>query len=395
MFIHNYYQQSGGEDKVVQQEIDLLRSKGIDVSLYSVHNDSIKEKGVVGKVKLGMGTVWSYSEYKKLKQYLLENEPNIVHVHNFFPILSPAVYYACQKLNIPVVQTLHNYRLICPSAMFMKENEVCERCLTGSILNSVKYKCYRNSKLQTASIATMITFNHMIGTWNNKINRYIALTNFAKNKFVEGGIPSNKIIVKPNFLESKDIQPISGEKYFLFVGRVSKEKGVHNLLDAWMQLSNKYDTKLIIIGDGPEREGLERTYKAKDVKFLGNQDTKKVLAYMKGAQYLVVPSIWYEGFPMTIVEAFSVGTPVICSNIGSLQEVVEDEITGFHFDYKNVEHLMSILSKALNHNSYELMRKNVFSKFEGNYTSEVNYKQLINIYQEAIKEMEYERSSKN
>ncbi|PFR30915.1 glycosyl transferase [Bacillus cereus] len=375
--------------------MDLLKSRSIEVNLYSVHNDSIKERGLIGKARLGMETIWSYSEFTRLKQYLLKNKPDVVHIHNFFPILSPAVYYACSKLKIPVVQTLHNYRLLCPSAMFMRENKICESCLKGSLFNSIKHGCYRDSKIQTIPIASMITFNRIIGTWNNKVNRYIALTNFAKDKFVEGGIPEDKLVVKPNFLEQKAVEVDINEKYLLFVGRISKEKGVHNLLRSWKQLRNKNNTKLIIIGDGPEKSNLEKEYISGDIKFLGNQETKTVLAYMKSAKYLVVPSIWYEGFPMTIVESFSVGTPVICSNIGSLQEVVEDGITGFHFNNKDSRHLTTILEKALNYDQYELMKTNVFSKFEKNYTPEVNYNQLINIYRDVIKEMEHESPSGN
>ncbi|CAM4143614.1 glycosyl transferase [Bacillus luti] len=392
LFIHNYYQQSGGEDNVVAQEMMLLKKYGIDVQLYSVHNDEIKQKSKFSKAKLAVEAVWSYTEYKKMKNYLMEIKPDVVHVHNFFPLLSPSIYYACQKLGIPIVQTLHNYRLICPSAMLMRNNQICENCLDSSLWNAVKYGCYRDSRAQTLPVTMMIKFNRIIGTWENTVDRYIALTNFSKKKFTQGGISESKIVVKPNFLmqNSEQIHRNLDEEYILFVGRISEEKGIRNLLNAWKQIDNKKGTKLYIIGDGPDKKMLESEHFADDICFLGKKDSKDVLFYMKNAKYLIVPSIWYEGFPMTIVEAYSVGTPVLCSKIGSLQEVVINGETGFHFKHNNIEEITSVIQKSLNYEGYGNMRGNVSDVFRTHYTESVNFNYLMSIYSEVIKEKKNE-----
>jgi glycosyltransferase involved in cell wall biosynthesis len=387
LFIHNFYQQPGGEDKVVASEMELLKSKGIEVNLFSAHNNTINNQNVFGKIKIALETIWSYTYYKKIKKYLTINKPDVVHVHNFFPLISPSVYYACSALNIPVVQTLHNYRIICPSATLLLNNQICEISLKGSMLNSIRYGLYHNSKLHTVPVASMISINRLLGTWNDKVSRYIALTNFAKGKFIEGGISSNKITVKPNFIKKKNIEKgLEDKKFILYVGRISIEKGLHILLKAWKNVKNKQNYKLIIIGDGPEKARLEKEYELSDIIFMGKQNENIVLEYMRSAKYLIVPSIWYEGFPMSIVESYSMGTPVICTNIGSLQEVVDHEKTGFHFKYNDFSNLSIVLERALYFTDYNKMRRDVLKKYHENYTPEVNYKKLINIYQEVIKE---------
>lgn len=243
LIIHNFYQQSGGEDKVVEQESAMLRSRGIETEHYYVHNDSIQSRGLANMAKLAVEAAWSLPEFKRIKKLLLQVKPDVVHVHNFFPVISPSVYHACERLGIPVVQTLHNYRLICPAATFMRGNKVCEKCLHGTLLHSIRHGCYRGSQLQTIPVAAMIKFNDLIGTWQHKVSRYIALTEFARDKFAESGIPLDRIAVKPNFIHHKTVktQYDPNDRYLLFVGRISAEKGVRNLLQAWSQLEDRGD----------------------------------------------------------------------------------------------------------------------------------------------------------
>lgn len=397
LLVHNYYQQGGGEDKVVAQEAALLLSKGIDVELYSVNNDVLREQGAIGKAKTALNASWSVSEFKRIKNKLMDMKPDVVHVHNFFPLISPSIYYACHSLNIPIVQTLHNYRLICPAATFLRENKVCEKCLHGSLMNSIINGCYRESKVQTLPVVSMIAINNMLGTWNNKVNRYIALTQFSKNKFVESGIYADRIAVKPNFISTQDHSLIQGsttQKYILYVGRISSEKGVQNLLEAWKRMEEKNEVKLLIIGDGPEKDKLFHLFANDSVQFLGSQPADKVLELMKHALYLVVPSIWYEGFPMTIVEAYSVGTPVLSSRIGSLQEIVEDGRTGFHFTHDDIDDMKRVLSQALNYQEYFKLKENVNNRFNTSYTADVNYIALSNIYHDVMKEKRNEYASR-
>ncbi|MNW29306.1 D-inositol 3-phosphate glycosyltransferase [compost metagenome] len=395
LIIHNFYQQSGGEDKVVEQESAMLRSRGIETEHYYVHNDSIQSRGLANMAKLAVEAAWSLPEFKRIKKLLLQVKPDVVHVHNFFPVISPSVYHACERLGIPVVQTLHNYRLICPAATFMRGNKVCEKCLHGTLLHSIRHGCYRGSQLQTIPVAAMIKFNDLIGTWQHKVSRYIALTEFARDKFAESGIPLDRIAVKPNFVHHKTVktQYDPNDRYLLFVGRISAEKGVRNLLQAWSQLEDRDGLSLVIIGDGPEKAELAAAYPQEDVRFLGKQDGDTVLDCMSRAMYVMVPSIWYEGFPMTIVESFSVGTPVLCSRLGALEEVVEDGVTGFHFQHDDLENIKTVIRCAVVYENYAAMRQKVSENYAARYTEEVNVKQLMAIYSEAMEERDYEAAA--
>ncbi|MMZ45943.1 D-inositol 3-phosphate glycosyltransferase [compost metagenome] len=395
LIIHNFYQQSGGEDKVVEQESAMLRSRGIETEHYYVHNDSIQSKGLANMAKLAVEATWSFPEFKRIKELLLRVKPDVVHVHNFFPVISPSVYHACERLGIPVVQTLHNYRLICPAATFMRGNKVCEKCLHGTLLHSIRHGCYRGSQLQTIPVAAMIKLNDLIGTWQHKVSRYIALTEFARDKFAESGIPLDRIAVKPNFIHHKKVktQYDPNDRYLLFVGRISAEKGVRNLLQAWSQLEDRDGLSLVIIGDGPEKAELAAAYPQEDVRFLGKQDGDTVLDCMSRAMYVMVPSIWYEGFPMTIVESFSVGTPVLCSRLGALEEVVEDGVTGFHFQHDDLENIKTVIRCAVAYENYAAMRQKVSENYAARYTEEVNVKQLMAIYSEAMEEHDYETAA--
>ncbi|MEE4566234.1 glycosyltransferase family 4 protein [Paenibacillus polymyxa] len=395
LIIHNFYQQSGGEDKVVEQESAMLRSRGIETEHYYVHNDSIQSKGLANMAKLAVEATWSFPEFKRIKELLLRVKPDVVHVHNFFPVISPSVYHACERLGIPVVQTLHNYRLICPAATFMRGNEVCEKCLHGTLLHSIRHGCYRGSQLQTIPVAAMIKFNELIGTWQHKVSRYIALTEFARDKFAESGIPLDRIAVKPNFVHHQTVKAKydPNDRYLLFVGRISAEKGVRNLLQAWSQLEDRGGLRLVIIGEGPEKAELAAAHQQEDIRFLGKQDGDTVLDCMSRAMYVMVPSIWYEGFPMTIVESYSVGTPVLCSRIGALEEVVEDGVTGFHFQHDDLENIKTVIRRAVAYENYAAMRQKVAQNYAAHYTEEVNVKQLLAIYSEAMEECDDEAAA--
>lgn len=395
LIIHNFYQQSGGEDKVVEQESAMLRSRGIETEHYYVHNDSIQSKGLANMAKLAVEAAWSFPEFKRIKELLLRVKPDVVHVHNFFPVISPSVYHACERLGVPVVQTLHNYRLICPAATFMRGNEVCEKCLHGTLLHSIRHGCYRGSQLQTIPVAAMIKFNELIGTWQHKVSRYIALTEFARDKFAESGIPLDRIAVKPNFIHHQTVKAKydPNDRYLLFVGRISAEKGVRNLLQAWSQLEDRGGLRLVIIGDGPQKAELAAAYSQEDIQFLGKQDGDTVLDCMSRAMYVMVPSIWYEGFPMTIVESYSVGTPVLCSRIGALEEVVEDGVTGFHFQHDDLENIKTVIRRAVAYENYAAMRQKVAENYAAHYTEEVNVKQLLAIYSEAMEECDDEAAA--
>ncbi|PYX03867.1 MAG: glycosyl transferase family 1, partial [Acidobacteria bacterium] len=243
---HNSYQHAGGEDAVFDNEARLLRQSGHEVREYLDDNHRIAE---FSSTRLGIETLWSRSSYKKLSAVLAEFRPNVVHFHNTFPLISPSVYYAARNHSVPVVQTLHNYRLFCPAAAFFRDGKVCEDCLDKSRWQAVRHACYRQSRSASSAVAAMLSFHHWYGTWKNLVNCYIALSEFSRAKFIEAGLPPEKIVVKPNFvLPDPGVGPGSRE-YAVFLGRLSEEKGLRTLVQAWAHVNR--NCPLRVIGEGP------------------------------------------------------------------------------------------------------------------------------------------------
>ncbi|MBV6623407.1 MAG: glycosyltransferase [Rivularia sp. (in: Bacteria)] len=388
LLLHNRYQLAGGEDRVVQAEKRLLEANGHEVLLLEENNQSII--GSWGNFVAARSAIYSFASRQKVGAAIETFSPDIVHVHNFFPLLSPAIYDACNNAGVPILQTLHNYRLICPKAMLFRDGKICENCVGKVPLPSIIHGCYRNSHLQTSAVAAMIFFHWLRGTWQERVNAYISLTNFQKDKMVQAGLPAEKIFIKPNFVFSPRYtnEKNKSNSYLLFVGRLSEEKGIKTLIDTYI----KYDLSipLKIVGDGPLRYNLQqkvRNTKADNfVKFLGFQDNEAVLKLMQNAICLVFPSIWYEAFPLTIAEAFASGLPVLASNIGSMAEIIEDGVTGLHFKMGDSTSLVEKIKWVSNHPEIMIsMGKNASNVYNLKYTPKINYQQLIKIYQQVIK----------
>ncbi len=381
LVIHNSYQQPGGEDQVFKLECSLLESYGHRVIRFHEHNDGVKQRNTV---ELITDTIWNRWTYQQLRNLIREAQIDIMHVHNTFPLVSPACYHAAASENIPVVQTLHNYRLLCPSATFYRNGGVCEDCLGKRLpWPSIVHSCYRGSRSATAATAAMLTAHHTLGTWENKVSAYIALTNFARNKFIEGGLPAEKIFIKPNFL---DIDPGIGSgdgEFALFLGRLTEEKGVRTLLEAW-----KSDSLLPIeiIGDGPLANEVEQAAKENEaIRWRGWQSREQVFEKMKRAKVLILPSTWYESFPVTLVEAFAMGVPVIASRLGSLASLVEQGRTGLHFAPGNGSELAEQVRWAQSHpEQLAAMRQQSRLEFTQKYTGPQNYSELMAIYQRVL-----------
>lgn len=378
LIIHNYYQHRGGEEQVFQAESDLLKANGHSVWHYTVTNDQIKE---MSSIALLGKTLWNQQVYRELRSLIQKEHIQVAHFHNTFPLISPSAYYACKAERIPVIQTCHNYRLLCPNAMFLRDGQVCEDCIGKWMpFPSVQHKCYRNSRIASAGVAAMLTTHRLAQTWNRQIDTYIALTEFARQKLVQGGIPADKVIVKPNFVHP---DPGCGDGkggYALFVGRLSTEKGIDLLLAAWQELGNKIPLK--IVGDGPLADQVSAAVnRIPGVCWLGRKPMEDVYALMKEAMFLVFPSRWYEGLPRTIIESFAVGTPVLASNLGSMSSLITPGETGFHFETGNVKDLVNQVLKAIA--QVELMadmRLRVRTKFIENYMAETSYQKLEEIY---------------
>lgn len=381
--IHNLYQIRGGEDESRQAEENLLREMGHEVTVYEEHNDRIAK---MNQLQVASRTIWSQEAYQIIQSKLKQQPHDIVHVQNFFPLISPSVYYAAKAEGVPVVQTLRNYRLLCPNGLFFREGQVCEDCLGKFVpLPGVVHGCYRENRLASATVATMLTVHRTLRTWTKMVDIFTTLTEFARQKFIEGGLPADKIVVKPNFIHP-DPKPGQGKGgYALFVGRLSVEKGLDTLLAAWKQLPVQLPLK--IIGDGPLAEKLaEYSQTMPYIECLGRKPMSEVYELMGEAKFLIFPSNWYETFGRVAVEAFAKGTPVIAADIGAIAELVEHKRTGLKFIPGNSADLAAKVTWLLE-NPQELnqMRQEARRIYITKYTAKQNYHKLIEIYELARK----------
>jgi len=381
LIVHNEYQLPGGEDQVVANELALLRSRGLDASVYRVTNHSID--GVGDKLRAALSATYSLQARRRFDAQLTALRPDIVHVHNFFPLISPSVYDACRDRGLPVIQTLHNYRILCPAAILARGGQVCEECVGRMPLPAILHCCYRRSLAGTLAVATMVGVHRIRNTWNHKVNRFIALTEFARDRFVRGGLEPDRIAIKPNFIED----PYEGQwrqrrgrrGRILFVGRLAPEKGISTLLDAW----STDMPELVIVGEGPLSE-LVRARSGGNIRYLGALPRDGVTAQMAAADYLIIPSEWYEGLPMTFVEAMAAGLPVLASRIGSLAELVIPDHNGFLFEAGNPTDISSVVRSATApETTLEDLRQAARSEYISRYSPEVNFTRLLAIYKDA------------
>lgn len=371
LIAHNAYQHRGGEDSVVEAEIALLRSHGHVVETYFRSNDDV---AAMSSLSLARHTLWSNRTSHELAKLIRRFKPDVIHVHNTFPLMSPSLYWAAERAGIPVVQTLHNFRLMCLNALFLREGKVCEDCMGKLPWRGVARACYRGSHTASAALAGMLALHRGLGTYQNKVARYIALNGFCRDKFIEGGLPAERVEVKPNFVDF-DAPPLTARVGMLFVGRLSVEKGVATLAEAMAVLP---DMSLRVAGDGPEEELLAGVA---GIARLGSMPSEAVRQEMACAVALVVPSIWYENFPRTIVEAFACGLPVIASRIGALADIVTDGVTGLLFEPANARDLADKLAWAQAHpEQMAEMGRKARAQYEAEFSAEVNYRRLMEIY---------------
>lgn len=377
LIAHNAYKHKGGEDSVVETEIELLRQNGHEVDVFLKHND---ETDNMSRLSLAANTFWSTRSVKEIRRLISAKRPDVIHVHNTLPIISPAIYWIADKENIPIVQTLHNFRLMCPQAMFLRNNQICEDCLGNTPWRAIPRRCYRNSVAQSTVLAGMVTAHRIMGTWRNKVTRYIALNEFCKKLFIAGGLPPERVVVKPNFVDFAP-PPHAARSSFLFVGRLSIEKGIDTLAKAALMAKT---CSIRVAGTGPEASALRLS---PNINPLGGLSGNEVREQMTTSKALILPSIWYENFPRTLVEAFACGLPVIASRLGALAELVEDGVTGLLFEPGNAEDLARKLRWADEHPAeLSVMGGNARAHYEANFTADINYRQLVSIYSEAIAE---------
>lgn len=364
----------------------MLERAGHDVVAYRRSNHEIDQRSLARRLSLAPKVVWSADTRRQFAEILFREKPRLVHIHNTFIMVSPSIYSVCWEAGIPVVQTLHNYRLLCPAATLFRQGRVCEECLGHSLGRSVLHGCYRDSRAATAVVAVMLAVHRGRNTWTRSVSCFIALSEFSRRKFIQGGIAAEKIACKPNFVHPDPGCADGSGEYALFIGRLSPEKRVLTLLAAWERLRAR--VPLLIVGSGPQRVFLEKYAKQvglSDVTFVGELPHEEVMATMKRARCLVFTSEWYENFPVTIVEAFACGVPVICSRLGAMPEIVADGHTGLHFTAGDPEDLAQKVGWAWTHKEQMAeMGREARREYQAKYTAEKNYALLMEIYQRAL-----------
>jgi glycosyltransferase involved in cell wall biosynthesis len=359
----------------MEAEAAMISGRGHSVELFLRDNKALHE---MSPVTAAVHTIWSTEAERAFIALVRSFKPDLVHVHNTFPMISPAIYWAASRMCVPIVQTLHNFRLLCPQAMFLRGGKICEDCLGRVPWRGAARGCYRDSRLQSTVLAGMVTLHRAIGTWQNKVTRYIALNEFCRRKFIEGGLPADRIVIKPNCVDF-GAPADENRSGFLFVGRLSAEKGIAVLVDAANIIAG---ASIRVAGTGPDAARLENV---KGITALGAVGIKSIQTEMSRAIALVLPSICYESFPRTLVEAFASRLPVIASRLGALAELVTEGVTGLLFEPGDSHDLAKKMLWAQQHpEQMAQMGRNARTLYEATYTAEHNYHQLMAIYESAI-----------
>lgn len=379
---HNFYKLAGGEDQCVAAEVALLRAHGHEVTQYYLSNDVIDG---MGRLQLAGRTIWSRQAVLEMRRLIRAHRPQVAHFHNTFPLISPAAYYAAHAEGVPVVQALHNFRLVCVNALLFRDGKPCEDCL-GKMTpwRGIAHSCYRHSRAASATVAAMLATHRFLGTWHHAVDAYIALSEFSRRKLVEGGLPADRIVVKPNFAYPEPCVGAGNGGYAVYVGRLSEEKGVQTLLSAWRSLGDSVPLK--IAGDGP-LVGLVREAAAgnKAIRWLQGVSHEEVYELIGAAAFLVLPSQCYEGaLPRVVIEAFAKGTPVIVPRHGAMADIVDGR-NGLCFATGDAEDLAAkVRCLCSNASTLKEMRRAARETFDRNFTAEANYDALMAVYVRAI-----------
>jgi len=378
-----------GENQVFEAEGKMLRQRGHEVGTFVRHSDSIRERGVLGSIQGAMSTPWSIFAARAIQQRLKAFRPEVVHVHNTFPLLSPSIFHAIGHRAARVL-TLHNYRLFCPAAIPMRAAKICTDCLDQkSVLPAIRHGCYRGSRLATLPMAANVALHRLLNTWEKQVDAFIALTEFQRDVMVQAGLPGDLVHVKPNFYPGTPamVPWCDRRESVVFAGRLGAEKGVIALVKAWVKWG-ALAPELRIAGDGELRNELERlAASAPDVPivFLGQVSAEQAQEEVSRARLVLLPSEWFEGFPMVVREAFAFGTPAAVSNIGPLPSIVQDGISGVIFEPGNPESLLNVVRNAWqNEGVLQRLGRGARYSFETLYNEDANYRILMDIYDQAI-----------
>lgn len=383
--IHNYYRFRGGEEQTVLKEREIMEAQGHHVETVTIDSREIVAKQGFKKIYYILNAFFSLRTVKMMKKSIRSIRPEIIHVHNIFPLLSPSVFYAARKEHIPIVQTIHNYRYLCLNGLFLLNNgAICERCKEGNYLHGIFRRCYQESFLKSGVMGAVLFLHRLLKTFTEKVDLYIPLTNFSKKKLIEAGFPVSKIEIKPHFVSVADFKPIvKYEEYAVCIGRLSREKGLMTLIEAFKKIDK---IGLKILGDGPLRRELERSAAGfSQIQFLGFIPGEKRFEILGKAMFLVFPSECYENMPYTILESFACGVPVIASKIGGLKELIREEETGLFFEPGNpIDLQMKIERLSKDTKLLEGMRQKAREEAESRFSEEIGYQNILKIYKKAV-----------
>lgn len=393
LLVHEYYRSSSpsGEDKVFERELKLLGENRVDVETLIFKNDDIGTPQGPSVLQTAMFTPWSPLGKKLVREAIESFRPDLVHFHNTFPVISQSAIVQAQEMGVATVQTFHNFRSFCAQAMLMRADGVCEKCLGHYPWPALKNRCYRGSLAATLPLCLNIALHRWLGTWQKSVDRFIVLSDFNREKFIEAGFPADKIMVKPNFFTTSFANvPEKSLGEWVFIGRLGTEKGVRFIPEVWRRLGDKAPV-LHMLGDGPEREALQERIDSLELNdkiiMHGHCTSKQVNDILAKASLLVFPSICYEGFPLVIGEAYAAGVPVAASKIGTPAFIVRDRVTGIHFQPGDVDDMVRQLTFLReNPEMLQAMSANARKEYEDNYTSEINFEIIMRIYQEALSE---------
>ncbi len=384
LIIHNRYKFEGGEEAVVYSEAEFLRQHGHCVKLLELGNEALDKYSLLQKVMLPAQCIWSLSAYRMVRKIIKDEKPDIAHVHNTFFLISPSVYYACKHENVPVVQTLHNYRFLCPLATLYRNGVVCKECLNNGLRMSLKYKCGSKSKLWTMAMLATLKVHYINNTFKKMIDSYILLSNFSKQQFAQAGFNEEKMKLKPNFISFDPGVSDQKENFALYVGRFSPEKGVDVLFEAWKKIDF---LPLKIIGTGDQFNAIKQYAEdsSLNIEFLGQRPNGEVIDYIRKSLFVILPSRCNENFPRIIVEAFACGVPIVASNRGALAEIIKDKYTGLLFKPEDAKDLIDKVMKLYQDRELiKVMGQNARKEFLNKYTAEKNYDMLMSIYKSTI-----------
>ena len=404
LLVHNFYGSSApsGENSAYEAERELLRSQGHTVMEFTRHSDEIRAKGITGSIVGALSTPWNPFSLRKLTSIIQDEKPDIMHVHNVFPLISPAAFFAADGSDTAVVFTLHNYRIFCASAIPMRDGCICTECIDRrSVIPALRYGCYRNSRTASVPLAAMIALHRRLGTWQRNVDAFIVLTEFQRKLVVQAGLPEERIYLKPHFYANPPppVPLTKRENRAVYIGRLSREKGVGVLIEAWKKLGSSAPL-LEVVGDGPDRARLEDsvrgTISEQRISFTGQLSFGEAQARLAGSKALILPSLCFEGFPMVIREAFALGVPVIGSRIGSIPFIVTHAKSGMLFEPGNSEELAKITEHVFSDPpSLSAMASAARAEFEGKYTAAVNISMLENIYADAVTNKHMRRRRRN